>query len=292
MALQIPELPYFAPQEELPHELPNPYIVAKMPEFQDPVRARQGIRINDHYVVKFGLDEASGTSEAINMLIVRKYTSIRIPTLYAAWPYNHNGTEVWVLLMEAVDDLAVDEEWFQKPENQDSLLLDSIKRQLQEARLELRRIPHPGTGYNLYGHLRCFKNPHLDLKMFSTAEQARDWLFHAMVPKHQAQGYSVTEQQYAKKWESAYDKFCGGLTSGDEAIFTHFNLSPSAVKVQRNGRILITGWEFAGFFPPEFEYVTAYKAGELGSVWSHNISRCLSEGVYDEALELIEKTAE
>ncbi|KAI1463884.1 uncharacterized protein F4812DRAFT_468319 [Daldinia caldariorum] len=287
MTLRIPELPYYAPEEELPFELPGPDVLAQQPEFQNHLQAHRGIRINDHYVVKFGLDEA------INTLIVGKYTNIRIPKLYAAYPYHHEGDKVWVLVTEPVGDLAVDEDWFRNTEHRDSALMHSVKRQLQEARLQLGAVPHPGTGFNLYGHLRAFKNPFLDLKLFSTAEQARDWQFGTMAPKYRVEGDGDAVEHYAKRWEAAHSRFCTGLASGDEAIFTHFNLSPSTVKVRADGRIVVTGWEHAGFFPPEFEYVTAYRAGELGSGWTNDVAVCLSgQGAYREALELVEKTAQ
>ncbi|KAI1806101.1 hypothetical protein F4811DRAFT_560728 [Daldinia bambusicola] len=298
MALRIPELPYFVPEEERPLPLPHPAVLAQRPEFQNPLQAHRGIRINDHYVVKFGLDEASGASEAVNMLLVERYTNVPIPKLYAASPYEHEGDKIWVLVMEPVDDLAVDEDWFRNSENRDSMLMRSIRRQLQEVRLQLGAVPHPGTRFNLYGHMYAFRNPRLDLKLFSTAEQVRDWLFRTMAPRyHHVEGGgddSAVEEHYARKWEAAHEQFCRGLGSGDEAVFTHFNLGPSTVKVLRaDGRIVVTGWEHAGFFPPEFEYVAAHRAGEPGSGWSDDVALGLSgQGAYREALELVERTAQ
>ncbi|KAI1649141.1 uncharacterized protein F4817DRAFT_363863 [Daldinia loculata] len=275
-SLNIPQLPYFVPEKQLPAPLPDP---ESLREDQYPLDILRGVRIGNHYVARYGLDPVAGPLEAINMLIVSKYTKVPIPTLYAAYWHEHHGIRSFVMVTEYVPGHTIREH---AGNDMDRLkpMVPSITEQLRRALSQLRRIPHAG----FYGPVG--DDPALRSKQFRSATEMRKARFDEYVPEYRGEPDDLSTR-YMKKRAAAKKQFCMGLSTGDAPVFTHGRLDMWAIKVRPNGNICITRWGSAGFYPPEFEYMRAESMGEGCEAWK-DILAAFPENASDERYDLIE----
>ncbi|KAI0853240.1 hypothetical protein F5Y00DRAFT_271676 [Daldinia vernicosa] len=275
-SLNIPKLPYFAPEKHLPAPLPDP---ESLREDQYPLDILRGVRVGKHYLARYGLDPVAGPLEAVNMLLVSKYTKVPIPTVYAAYWHEHHGVWSFVMVTEYVPGHTI-REHVGNDEARLKPLVPSITEQLRRALAQLRRIPHAG----FYGPVG--DDPALRSKQFGTAAEVRNARFDEYIPEYPYEP-DYESKRYMRRRAAAKKQFCKGLSTGDAPVFTHGRLDMWAIKVRPDGNICITNWRAAGFYPPEFEYMRAESMGQGYEVWN-DILAAFPENASDERYDLIE----
>ncbi|KAI1343935.1 kinase-like domain-containing protein [Xylariaceae sp. FL0016] len=177
------------------------------------------------------------------MLLVRKYTSVPIPTLYAMFQNPSTGANF--IIMENVPGT---------PLNTCYAALDDVQKasigsQLRQSLGELRSIPAPGF-YGLPGRRPYLPGQSWIFKdqagPFHSADEFLDTYFRA-----QFSSASDSSQADIKELQS---QFRALSQSHNAPVFTHADLQAQNIILRDNGSICVIDWESAGFYPAYFEF--------------------------------------
>ncbi|KAI8960998.1 hypothetical protein F5Y11DRAFT_367054 [Daldinia sp. FL1419] len=289
-SIRWPTLPYYVPEKDLPGPIHATQIEALLNRpGRTPEADARGLPLGDHYLVKFA-PEPHAMCEAINLLAVGRYTSVRVPKLYAAWSFNHGHEHVWALIMENFQGKTFEE-----------LLTDSIEREqnssflerhfsgitskFRQALTELTTLPYPG----FYGPVtsasqstaRAADRP----LRFDTADAARRWFFDQLVPVPSSRSPRATQERISAK--SAFLQ----LRQNGTAVFTNLTLGPSDIKIGRDGEVCFISWLEAGFYPMEFAYLRFWDVWrrKSPSTWMFSLLSSFPENDFDEARALLDE---
>ncbi|TGJ78620.1 hypothetical protein E0Z10_g10146 [Xylaria hypoxylon] len=243
MATYTPiNLPYFAPA---PVPLPTyNEIVALANQASSEILVRKLerdiIKIGEHFVVKYGkeIDFVEGE----NMLLVRQYTSISTPTLYAMYQHEPSGDKV--IIMEYVAGELLHNCYGKLDAEQKA----SIGAQLRWQLSELRNIPSPGfyglpDGRPYLAHAWTFKT---HVGPFDSASDFLDAYFSAQFSKAGRLGHP--------KIENLKSQFVELSKNHNAPVFTHADLHAQNIILRKDGSICIIDWESASFCPEYFEF--------------------------------------
>ncbi|KAI1426050.1 kinase-like domain-containing protein [Xylaria sp. FL1777] len=228
------KLPYFAPA---PAPLPSyeEIIVQEPPHIAFQLE-RRVVRFGDHFIVKYGrkIDFAEGE----NMLLVRQYTNIPIPTLYAMYEHEPSGNKV--IIMEYIAGQVLSNCYdFLNAERK-----ASIGSQLRHYLNELRMIPSLGF-YGLPGG-----RPYLP----------HNWIFkNGAGPFYSAGDFleAYLESQFpgsSKLFEDLKSQFLELSKNHDAPVFTHGDLQTQNIILREDGLICIIDWESASYSPEYFDF--------------------------------------
>lgn len=77
------EIPYYAPFEELPSELPTKEMIENSKDVLCEQSARKVVGIGPYFVVKYGVQ--ADLEEGRNMIFVKNMTSVSVPKVYALY---------------------------------------------------------------------------------------------------------------------------------------------------------------------------------------------------------------
>ncbi|KAI1328635.1 kinase-like domain-containing protein [Xylariaceae sp. FL0255] len=249
-----PTLPYYGPYEgTLPSYKTIVSLVARgeakvLDQFEKP--GRYTVQIGEEFIVKHGKE--IDLVEGENMLLVKKYTNIPIPELYAMYEHEPSGNKV--LIMEYVKSQPLSELYDEASEEQKAAIGIELRRYLRE----LRNIPTPGY-YGLPGARPYLALPWIfkqSVGPFESDEQFLDAYFYAQfgtlstVPKIKSLKKLILEKSRAQ-----------GLHT---PVFSHCDLQVQNIMLKPDGSLCIIDWEAGSFCPQYFEFFI-YRFYELAA---------------------------
>ncbi|KAI1415541.1 kinase-like protein [Hypoxylon sp. FL1857] len=191
-------------------------------------------------------------TEAATMVFVAKNTSIPVPRVHCSFVYKNRA----YIVMERIqgDDLA--RVWKSLSESD----RESIFAQLRSMLQELRAIqPPPGTGVE-----SCVGGSLHDSRMtrsrprfgpFKTIQDFHLWLRGDLKLEDFPNGFPDREDGH--DWEDFKEMAIRQDRPWPAPVFTHGDLNPSNILVRGNKVVGIIDWEFAGWYPPYWEYTSA-----------------------------------
>ncbi|KAH8165040.1 hypothetical protein CIB48_g3187 [Xylaria polymorpha] len=269
------KLPYFAPA---PIPLPTYEEIVAQASFNSIVldSGRVIVKIGEHFIVKYGKDV--NFVEGENMLIVRQYTSLPIPMLYAMYKHEPSGNKV--IIMEYIAGEVLSNCYDKLDAKHKALIGAQLRSQLRE----LRKIPSPGVFGSLGGR-PYLAYPWIFKKSVGPFHSATDFLeayFNAQFPEARNGGRPGIEELKSQFLE---------LSKNHNApVFTHADLQDKNIILRKDGSICIIDWESSSYSPPYFEFFI-YRTYDM-------VSAGLSEAdndeflAYAEMVQLIIKTWE
>ncbi|KAI1502369.1 hypothetical protein F5X99DRAFT_427247 [Biscogniauxia marginata] len=297
------QLPYFAPAEQLPAPLPTfEEILSSEKIIDGDVDGRRISRVGEHFVVKFG--KLVHLKEGENMLFVKSNTSLFVPSVYALYQCENEGVQYKVIVTEYVpgtylslmigdenEEGEFDEDEEGKFDEDEERKIgkeerEAITTQLRAYIDELRRIPPADYFGVLGGRLYCkeFGGP------FNSAEAARDSIFRSLVDDFDNGGWGDEHllRPYKEKRELACSQFSRGHGVSNVPVFSHGELTPGNIIVRPDGTVYLVEWQTAGFYPAEYEHVSAKILDNMlpNPMWAEMIPKFLD--CYADNLESFE----
>ncbi|KAK5635695.1 hypothetical protein RRF57_011407 [Xylaria bambusicola] len=235
------ELPYFAPA---PAPLPTYHEIvahASPKTLSRRRRARDVLQIGEQFIVKYG--KHIDFMEGENMLIVRHYTSIPVPTLYAMYQHEPSGDKVIITEYVAGEVLS---SCYEKLDcGQKAFIGAQLRQHLSELRT---KIPSPGF-YGLPGG-----RPYL----------ARTWTFKRragpfasaseFLSAYFAAQFTGADLPTRRAIEDLKSEFLALGAEHSASVFTHADLQAQNIILRSDGSICIIDWESASFCPEYFEF--------------------------------------
>ncbi|KAH0357614.1 kinase-like protein, partial [Aureobasidium melanogenum] len=205
--------------------------------------------------------------EAQTMLFIAKHTSIPVPKICFA--FTHEGCTY--VLMERIHGQSASKGWVHRSDASKHEILESLKKMV----LDMRSLtPQSNAICSVSGgSLYDLRIPSMDLRFgpFKNVQEFHDHL------RNNIQAQS-----------NACDEFLRliGLHSQDwgSPTFTHGDLSSLNILVRGDSIVGIIDWETAGWYPPYWEYTTAYQVNPQNAFWRDEIENFLEE--MPEALEM------
>ncbi|KAK3297273.1 kinase-like domain-containing protein [Chaetomium fimeti] len=269
-----PPLPYFAPEGSLPTpRLPTVAEILASETFLVRYGAAPIVRVGDHYVVKYG--RKVSLQEGENMLFVRQFTSVPVPTVYALFHDKETGNNF--IIQEYIPGTMLDLLW-------DKLSYTEKMRitwQLRQNMEELRRIPSPGY----YGGIWEQPAPYYSFRglesAFSAAQETEEYwaygLWRSLDLKLKGNARRILRSRWCK-----YQ----AIFKGHEAVFTHGGLYPGNIMLnEETGTVVIINWELSGWYPSFWEYCCAIILLQYRRDWALWVPVILDK--YVEELKLV-----
>ncbi|KAF2105489.1 kinase-like domain-containing protein [Lophiotrema nucula] len=273
-------VPYFASSENLPHRLPTPEQI-RLSENISTSSGRQIVQVDSHFVAKFGT--GVDVLEGFNMLFVSEHTRIPIPRVYAIYSVPSEASEaVNYIVMENVSGDTLATRWPTLRTSQK----EQICAKLEAFCSQLRRLPSP----NYLGSLG--ERPLLDPLLWthnSTCSgpfKSEAALSEAMVRKYMYNGPSTHNANF-------YRAALPAVFSGHPPVFTHGDLQRKNILIKdtisHNSdenpefTVVIVDWEFSGWYPSYWEFVTAMCAsGRWDDDWHEWVRVILPDCYFNE----------
>ncbi|KAK9366451.1 kinase-like domain-containing protein [Lipomyces kononenkoae] len=221
--------------------------VLSMPDFRAKV-----VRVKEHFAVKFG--KGIPLSEAENMKFLAANSNVPVPKVYTA--FIEPETNRTFVVMEFVpgdnlQDLLPSLTSIEKP---------IICRLVRNAIMELRKIP-PANYLGTLNH-----RPYLD-GVFWTPDN--NPIISGPFADQKEMNHGILERlrqtespQYIKLLKEMVDR----TLHGHRIVFTHGDLQPKNIMVQRAGsgkdgspdfKITLIDWEFSGWYPEFWDFCNA-----------------------------------
>ncbi|RDB18648.1 hypothetical protein Hypma_014700 [Hypsizygus marmoreus] len=186
---------------------------------------RKVIKISATLVAKCGASAA----EVHNMNFVRAHTDIPVPCTYLLFDTGHRSYAV----MEYLDGDTLEVQWDSLEETRRTSVVEQLGGYLCQLRAleNPSSVPGPVDGGPCCG--RWFGL--FDAGPFATHEDLVAWL---------------NRKRDARR-NNTHEPF---TTEGYRLVFTHQDLAPRNMILDKSGRLWLLDWEFAGWYPSYFEY--------------------------------------
>lgn len=217
-------------------------------------------------------------TEAVTMKYVAEHTSIPVPKVYCSFLHKKKA----YIVMERItgEDLATVWKHLSKQS------LQKIFAQLKDMIQELRNLePPPGTGIEscVGGSLYDSRLPHGTPRFgpFKSTQEFHRWLRKNLEATQI--GSHVTSED-ADDIKAMIAKHDGPWPA---PVFTHCDLNPSNILISGDKIVGIIDWEFSGWYPPYWEYTSAWLGNLLRTEWQEILISLLDP--YPEELDM-EKT--
>ncbi|KAK1824809.1 hypothetical protein LTR12_000866 [Friedmanniomyces endolithicus] len=202
-------------------------------------------------------------AEADAMDFVRRNTSVPVPKVYFAC--EHKGRTY--IVMERINGDMVANQWYHRSEASKR----NILHQLQGMVEEFRGIPRPaGVGVANINQGPIF-DPRLPTDSYwgpfgSVAE------FHRALVDQQDIGSVSNDDKFQdlRQLASFYDQ------PWPDLVFTHGDLSSLNILCRGDEVVGIIDWETAGWFPPYWEYTTAWNVNPRNTFWQKEVGKFLT----------------
>lgn len=232
----------------------------KAPPLRDSTRWLGGFStyfLNDKVVAKFTsdrrIDDPDLSREAMAMRLVWKHTTIPIPRVHRVIPLKEGGSVITV--MDFIEGERLDRAW-------PRLSLWSRARvawTLRSYVRQLRRIPIPPPS---------FPGP-----LGSEPSMCDGQSFSLLDPGYQDRAWRSTQQLLDRLKNTAEERFrthhpqqspktYPELENPGPLVFTHNDLNMRNIILTRDGKVWLIDWDFSGYYPKYFEYLSMLFATE------------------------------
>ena len=234
-------LPYFAPSDTLPEPLPTLEEALSCTEFLAIPNCYHHkrctvVRVNNHFVAKFGEDVRSIEAETI--LFVKEHTTVPVAKVYAIYKFGEDD-RMTMIISEFIEGLNLADCIVSMPPEDIHL----IKEKLREQTDDLRRIPAPGY-YGAIGQRPLFDS--YLAKEFGPFEEFEDFnrawhdIFFPSVP---GKRFADVKKFFTVSFE------CIATAKGHtNPVFTHGDLHEGNIIVRGDGTSVIIDFEASGFY--------------------------------------------
>lgn len=241
-------------------------------------RAGSAVPISRHLIVKLG--PLVHLTEAATMRFVTKNTALPVPKVYCAFVRKSRA----YVVMERIQGESLSRVW-------GSLSKESrhrITSQLQRMFDELRRLQPPkrsGVESCIGGSLHDSRITHslprithsLSHKVppvprfgpFNSIQKFHLWLREGLNPSEHP------EREVDHDWIDIKDMVEKQDGPWPATVFTHGDLNPSNIIVRGDEVVGIIDWEFAGWYPPYWDYTSAWCGAVTHTAWREGIDEFL-----------------
>lgn len=264
-----PTLPYYAPQEQLPAPLPSVAEILASTNYMVRYEAAPIVRVGEHYVVKYG--KKVSLQEGENMLFVRQFSHIPVPTVYAL--FYDEETDKNFIVQEYIPGKLLHVLWdtlsYKEKKN--------ISLQLRQHVDELRCIPSPGYYGGIWGQPALDYNFRGVEPQFTAAQRTEEFWAFGLWRGLGLKLKDWSEPRVARMLSPVWG-FYQSFFRGHASVFTHGNLFPGTIMINnKTGAVVIIGWELSGWYPSFWEYTSAMLLSPYHHDWDWWIPVILDE---------------
>ncbi|KAI0868104.1 kinase-like protein [Hypoxylon argillaceum] len=230
-------------------------------------------------VSRFAIKTSACTTlaEAHAMRFVANNTSIPVPKVYCAFVHNDQVC----IVMERVDGHSVARDWEWRPEWSRARILIQLKNMIQQ----LRDIPHPDAQYAVSNSI---EGPIFDERLpgempkgpFPTVDD-----FH----RELRQNFELDEVNMALFPEELVELVEFQKEPVPKTVFTHGALSSLNILVDGDEVAGIINWENAGWFPPYWEYITAWNVKPDSQFWQEEVDKFLTPMPHELKMDVVRR---
>ncbi|KAI1282216.1 kinase-like domain-containing protein [Xylaria sp. FL0933] len=205
--------------------------------------SRHTVKVGEHFIVKYGTK--INFAEGVNMLIIRQYTNIPVPTLYAMYKHEPSGSNV--IVMEYIPGEVLGSCYNSlSPEDR-----FSIGAQLRQHLGELQNIPSSGY-YGRAGARPYQAHDALFVKKVGPFDSANDFL-EAYFRAQFLELIKMNDPEFNEFKRAFLDSSKGY----DAPVFTHGDLHHRNILLRRDKSLCIIDWELASYCPKYFDFMKA-----------------------------------
>jgi aminoglycoside phosphotransferase len=234
------------------------------------------VLISKWHLVKTGPDVH--LSEAVTMKFIAENTSIPVPKVYCSFIYKNRT----YIVMERVRGRVLHAVWGTLSEKSRQDLLHQLKLMFDGLRA-LERPRDVGVQNCVGGSLYDSRIPHCRHRFgpFKNIQDFHLWL------REEHQLSSIEEKQDEHQdWREIKEMAVRQDGAWPPPVFTHGDLNPFNILV-RNGKIVsIIDWEFSGWYPPYWEYTSAWYGNRLRPYWQNVLDKFLEPYPDDLKMEI------
>ncbi|KAE9380835.1 phosphotransferase enzyme family protein [Stipitochalara longipes BDJ] len=265
-------LPFFAAPDLLPAPLPTMEAITTSQDILKEFTGRRIVRVGTHFIVKYGVNVS--VTEGENMLFVKQFSTIQIPTLYAIYSSHYDGESrpTNYIVIENIPGDTLESRWVSLDEEAKS----AIAGQLRTFFTQLRQIPSPG-------YFGCLKKRPFEDYVFWTGDDP-DWqvvvsagpfdseeqFLEAVVQKYRHENPEFQKSEY-------YSRILPLVLRNHAPVFSHGDFQRKNIVVRNDGTLVMIDWEAAGWYPSFWEYAMTLFACRWDDDWHSWVVKILDE---------------
>lgn len=228
------------------------------------------IPISRHLVVK--THSSVDLAEAATMQFLATHTTLPVPRVHCA--FKHGGRTY--IAVERIQGTTLVDAWPTLSEAERTRVLAHLRKLLAE----MRALPAPSDqiasciGGSLFNSSIPHTRGELRFGPFASAQQFHVWL---------RLGFQLADLHEGMKDRDRIEKMIRQQDGPwPRPIFTHGDLNPANIMV-RDGQVVgILDWEYGGWYPPYWEYTSAFIGNQTRPVWQDKIPQFLDPPCHGE----------
>ncbi|KAF2245043.1 kinase-like protein [Trematosphaeria pertusa] len=231
------------------------------------------VPISKHKILKTGY--SVHLTEAATMKYVSEHTSIPVPKVHCSFLHKNRA----YVIMERIQGEDLASAW----KNLSKESLQKIFSQLKDMIQELRALePPPGTGVEscVGGSLYDSRLPHGTPRFgpFKTTQEFHRWL------RHNLEATQIGDHVTFKDANDIRNMIAKQEGRWPSPVFTHCDLNPFNILISGDKVVGIIDWESSGWYPPYWEFTTAWFGNMTRTEWQGILHTLLD--AYPEELEM------
>ncbi|KAK2850548.1 hypothetical protein FQN49_005564 [Arthroderma sp. PD_2] len=220
--------------------------------------------ISRHKIVKTG--RWIHLTEAATMKFVADHSSLPVPKVYCSFVHGNRA----YIVMKRIQGVGLATALGKMPEESRLKIFAQLRDMLQE----LRALQPPSnTGVESFagGSLYDSRIPRCLPRFgpFKTIQDFHLWLRDGLQPSEESEWGEHQDWQDIKAMAAMQDR------PWPPPGFTHGDLNPSNVLVRGDKVVGIIDWEFSGWYPPYWEFTSAWNCKLTGTEWQGLLDKFL-----------------
>lgn len=268
--------PYFRESEPLPARLPTINEIRSATNVicgSEEWASRRVVTVGTHFIVKHGTTVEP--IEGRNLLFVEEnLPQILVPKLYAMW--QDTASAEFVLVIERLEGENLSVLWPDLNHTDKGAVLHKIKEVFKAA----RSLPSPGylgsVSEGPLPHPLFWSSENSMMKTFETAAEMVMFLARKSRINHE----NLNKHSFLADF---FEKQFAPLLDRTQSTFSHSDLQRKNVLVKKHQstgdftdfQVAVIDWEYAGWYPAYWEYVSAFFAFQWDDDWSIKIEECI-----------------
>ncbi len=222
------------------------------------------VPVSKHLIIKRGL--LVHLTEAATLKYLAEKTSLPVPRVHCAFVHKKRA----FIVMERMPGITVAQAWDSWSDEDREVFFDQMRAMFQE----LRALPPPpdgGISSCVGGSLSDFRLPRAWPRFgpFKTTQDFHLWLREELRPEDHP------NRKEDQDWLDIKDMVAKQDGAWEPPVFTHCDLNPSNILVCGNRVTGIIDWEFAGWYPPYWEYTATWYWARMAPFWQEALAKFL-----------------